>query len=598
MAEFFTADVIIFVQINDVYFIDARANYADDNTLLLPRIATLVKRLRRSFGRRRVIFCLPGDFLAPSCLSKHFNGRHMVAVLNKMGLDYVTIGNHELERRYTAADFLSNIKRSKFKWLAANFDPDNPALLAYQNLDKKLKSWHMQRLTEKSILFIAGFAYPDKYEGYGKAFNPSPDARDIIGLWDEERAKFEPHERPDFVYVALTHQKLERDVYFAQHCPEFQLIMGGHDHHVMYSERSARAMIVKTLSNARSLRLNCVVAIPAADIEPHLGDAARLRTMRNNAWSVTRDQIYCSAFLGHRHPTRAELSSIDDFRQSDDFIDDRPGPLFKAGNHYLAFYSTALNTTHPEFLRLVCEDRFVRAEIDRWNQRWSRETKESAATILVSPVEFDAEDRSIRRCSTNLGNLLADIMRGGAPPVGRSTAVADVALLNSGAVRIDRKLAAGEALSQRTICDLFFYEDRISIHRLPGAAIRGVLEKSLELCREGRGEGDGEFLQISGLTITTTPAGISSVAFVDHAGTATPLDDNRSYQVATNAYVAGPAYGDFFKNYPGTAVHTVDGSHATLDRLMEECLRRIAAAGAANLLAGFETPRWLGHDFS
>jgi 2',3'-cyclic-nucleotide 2'-phosphodiesterase (5'-nucleotidase family) len=346
----FMADVVIFVQINDVYFIDARADYADENTLLLPRIATLVKRLRRSFGRRHVIFCLPGDFLAPSCLSKQFSGSHMVAVLNTMGLDYVTIGNHELERRYTSADLLANIKRSNFKWLAANFDPADPALQAYQKLDKKLMSWDMRKLSDKSILFIAGFAYADDYGAYGKAFNPSPDARDIIGLWDEERVQLEPHERPDFVYVALTHQKLAHDMYFAQQCPEFHLIMGGHDHHVMFSERIGRAMIVKTLSNARSVRLNCAVAISAADIEPHLGDPVRLRTMLNNAWSVTRDQIYSSAFLGHHNPTQGQLESIEEFRRSDEFIDDRPRSLFKVGDHYLAFYSSALDTTRPEFV--------------------------------------------------------------------------------------------------------------------------------------------------------------------------------------------------------------------------------------------------------
>jgi 2',3'-cyclic-nucleotide 2'-phosphodiesterase (5'-nucleotidase family) len=424
MADF-TAHLVIFVQINDVYFIDARADYADENTLLLPRVATLVKRLRRSFGRQRVIFCLPGDFLAPSCLSKHFKGSHMVAVLNKMGVDYVTIGNHELERRYTSADLLANIKRSRFKWLAANFDPADPALQAYQELDEKLKSWDMRKLSDKSILFIAGFAYPDDYGSYGKAFNPSPDARDIISLWEGERAQLEPHERPDFAYVALTHQNVGHDLYFAQECPEFHLIMGGHDHHVMYSERNDHAMIVKALSNARSVRLNCAVAIPASEIEPHLGDAARLRTMLNNAWLVTRDQIYGSAFLGHRKPTEAQLAGIDGFRRSDEFIDDRPRSLVRVGDHYLAFYSTALDTTHPEFIWLVNEDRLVRAEIDSWNQRWRRETRESADAILVSPVALDAEDRNIRRGSTNLGNLLADMMRGGAPPVGRTTGVAD-----------------------------------------------------------------------------------------------------------------------------------------------------------------------------
>jgi 2',3'-cyclic-nucleotide 2'-phosphodiesterase (5'-nucleotidase family) len=245
----------------------------------------------------------------------------------------------------------------------------------------------------------------------------------------------------------------------------------------------------------------------------------------------------------------------------------------------------------------VGEDRFVRAEIDAWNERWSRETRESAATILVSPVVLDAEDSSLRLRSTNLGNLLADIMRGGAPPVGRTTAVADVALLNSGAVRIDRKLAAGETLSQRTICDLFFYEDRISIYDLPGAAIRGALAKSLGLCRAGGGEGDGNFLQISGLQVAATAVGSVDVEFVDHTGAVTPLNDSRNYRVATNSYVAERAYRDFFAGHAPVPVYAANGRDTTLDRLMEDSLRRIAAADAASLLARFDTPRWRGANF-
>jgi hypothetical protein len=271
--------------------------------------------------------------------------------------------------------------------------------------------------------------------------------------------------------------------------------------------------------------------------------------------------------------------------------------MFKVGDHYLAFSSTALDTTHPEFIRLVNEDSLVHAEIDSWNQRWSRETRESADAILVSPVALDAEDRNIRQRSTNLGNLLADMMRGGAPPVGRTTEVADMALLNSGTVRIDRKLAAGEGLSQRTICDLFFYQDRINVYEVPGTAIRAALAKSLQLCRASGGEGDGEFLQISGLQVTAAAAGIGEVSFADHAGGVELLNDTRSYRVATNPYVAERAYREFFAGHPGVPVHAEDGSHATLDRLMEESLRRIAAAGAANVLAGFDAPRWLGADF-
>jgi hypothetical protein len=78
----------------------------------------------------------------------------------------------------------------------------------------------------------------------------------------------------------------------------------------------------------------------------------------------------------------------------------------------------------------------------------------------------------------------------------------------------------------------------------------------------------------------------------------TPLSDSRKYRVATNSYVADRAYRDFFAGHTAVPVYAVNGKDTTLDRLMEDSLRRIAAANAANLLASFDTPRWRGADFT
>jgi hypothetical protein len=106
---------LIFVQINDVYFIDARADYSKPDGLLLPRVSSVVKRLRDRFGKQ-VVFVLPGDFLAPSCMSKLFCGRQMISVLNSMGLDYATFGNHEFESIFTPETLAKLIRRSD-EWL-------------------------------------------------------------------------------------------------------------------------------------------------------------------------------------------------------------------------------------------------------------------------------------------------------------------------------------------------------------------------------------------------------------------------------------------------------------------------------------------------
>jgi hypothetical protein len=97
------ANTALFVQLNDVYQINTSADYSDPSTLILPRIGTLVKRLREQHEHERL--CLPGDFLAPSSLSKQHKGEQMIDVLNAMDVDLVSLGDHEFERDISAAEF-------------------------------------------------------------------------------------------------------------------------------------------------------------------------------------------------------------------------------------------------------------------------------------------------------------------------------------------------------------------------------------------------------------------------------------------------------------------------------------------------------------
>jgi 2',3'-cyclic-nucleotide 2'-phosphodiesterase (5'-nucleotidase family) len=90
---------VVLFQLNDIYHIDAKSNYADPRSLIFPRLATLLRRAREwicdNGGRTRL--CVPGDFIAPSCLSKRTYGAHMVDLLSSLGTSIVTFGNHEFE---------------------------------------------------------------------------------------------------------------------------------------------------------------------------------------------------------------------------------------------------------------------------------------------------------------------------------------------------------------------------------------------------------------------------------------------------------------------------------------------------------------------
>src|ERR1700686_438415 len=76
-----TLEVAIFVQLNDFYHIDYSADPTDPATGLLPRIATILGRLRKEFKPHRVVLCLPGDFLNPACLSRTHRSKQMIDLL-------------------------------------------------------------------------------------------------------------------------------------------------------------------------------------------------------------------------------------------------------------------------------------------------------------------------------------------------------------------------------------------------------------------------------------------------------------------------------------------------------------------------------------
>jgi 2',3'-cyclic-nucleotide 2'-phosphodiesterase (5'-nucleotidase family) len=284
------ARFLIFAQLNDLYHIDASSDYSDSSSLILPRISTIVRRLRDAYGHDTIKFVIPGDFLAPSCLSREFKAEQMVSVMNTMNVDYVTAGNHEFELDET--DLMARLEQSNFKWLLTNFD-------FCKDLDKRLKD-HRNYATmavfefSKMLISLVGIMYerrfPDekKRRFICKTFDPN------VGIeWTIEAARDVSKEKQSkipFAFVALTHQTKKQDLELANLRPELRLIMGGHDHDVADAFRENQTSIVKSLSNARSLRLTWLCTIPF-DRARDLDYDKRKALIRSLMGDVLRDAL-------------------------------------------------------------------------------------------------------------------------------------------------------------------------------------------------------------------------------------------------------------------------------------------------------------------
>ena len=263
---------VVFFQLNDLYHIDAKADYTRPDSLLFPRLATLLVRAREHLQTIGVssYLCVPGDFIAPSCLSKQTHGAHMIDLLNVLGTDFVTFGNHEFETFRAAGGTTLNrtlfdmMDRSEFKWIGTNFEFAPDARVDSLRNSGKLVPHVTLPLATGHDLVLLGLLYPgdrNEFHGYRSSGDPIASARNTIAELDA--AADRPARRS---YIAMTHQYLDDDRQFAQTVRRTPLIMGGHDHSVVFQVSNSGGLIIKTKSNGGTIRVNWIVELTSDQV--------------------------------------------------------------------------------------------------------------------------------------------------------------------------------------------------------------------------------------------------------------------------------------------------------------------------------------------
>jgi len=156
-------------------------------------------------------------------------------------------------------------------------------------------------------------------------------------------------------------------------------------------------------------------------------------------------------------------------------------------------------------------------------------------------VFLDGEREHVRSQETNLGDLITDAMRlvSGAP----------IAFQNGGGIRAS--IEPGP-ITLEEIIKVLPFGNEVATVELTGEQIMQVLASSA-----AREPGDGGFLQMSGIKVVYIGGQVES-ATVDGQ----PLDPNKTYLVATNAFLleGGDGYDAFTQGknpyYVGTKLDT------------------------------------------
>jgi 2',3'-cyclic-nucleotide 2'-phosphodiesterase (5'-nucleotidase family) len=239
---------VVFLQMNDVYEI---APLDGGKAGGLARVATIKNKLLQENPNTFAV--IAGDFLNPSLIGslKHegsrISGRHMVDVLNEMGLDIATFGNHEFDIK--EAELLSRLQESDFKWVSSNVLHKTQG-----NTQPFVSSSGKNAIPQAIVLEVKDSDGTAIKIGILGVTLPSNKA-EWVEYIDFNKAAADAYNnlknQADFV-VAITHLDLEDDIAISKQNPGIRLIMGGHDHTNSY-DKVGESYVAKADANARTV---------------------------------------------------------------------------------------------------------------------------------------------------------------------------------------------------------------------------------------------------------------------------------------------------------------------------------------------------------
>jgi len=151
---------------------------------------------------------------------------------------------------------------------------------------------------------------------------------------------------------------------------------------------------------------------------------------------------------------------------------------------------------------------------------------------VIGETEADLDGENVRVRETNLGNLIADIMR--------QTSGADLAIINGGMIRTSIKKGK---VKVDDIYSALPFDNYIVAMKLTGKQIKETLEHGVSALEEKA----GRFPQVSGITFSYSRSAEKGSRIKDIFVDGKPMEPDRDYVVATSDFLA--AGGDGYRAF-------------------------------------------------
>lgn len=214
-----SAQKLVILHVNDTHsHLDPERNGRDKGKGGVIERAAYVDSLRKAVGKNRMLLLHGGDWDQGTPYFTVFNGDLEVSLINALGYDCLTLGNHEFDNGIE--DLARRVNVIKCPVVCANYD--------FSSFDMNVTPWTIIKrggmkigiigmLTDISTVVVRATA--DRLPKLG-------DDADVINKW----SSYLKNEKKCDMVIVLSHMGYDKDVEIVNKIHDVDLIVGGHSH--------------------------------------------------------------------------------------------------------------------------------------------------------------------------------------------------------------------------------------------------------------------------------------------------------------------------------------------------------------------------------
>lgn len=494
----------------------------------LARVKTALGEVRASGGN--VLALHAGDAVQGTLFFNEFQGRADFDILNQLGLDAMTLGNHEFDQGPELTGAL--VRRARFAMVSANLDVSREPALAGRIRPYVVRLFGRERV---GVIGVTTPTTPLITTSVGQVvFHPAAPA--VAAAIAELRAQ-----DVDKI-VVLSHLGYGADIALAKAVPGIDVIVGGHSHTLL----------------GDALRLGQLGLEPAGlyPTEVRGPDNGRALVVQAWRWGVELGVLTLSFDAAGGitdYTARPMLLAGDDFS--------REGKAVAKDSPEQARLVAAL--TASGVARVVAEDAEVAARIAPYARKLDAFRNAPIGARVVADL--------IRGTATDPGPIVADAYLAKVPG-------AQLALLMPGGLRQDLRQGG---LTIGMVMGVLPFGNTLVTLDVSGAELKSALEEAAEfrlkvhppdLAQGGAASRNAPLFHAGGFTCVVDPARprgarVSRLLVRGPGGGFAEIDPAATYRLVTNSYLAGG--GDGLATLKGIAAGRVDTGYLEHDALAE-----------------------------